>query len=386
MARSPPGWPRAPSSVTDAIRYDGYGQTVAVWPSGGSAATTSWKYQGRLDLSPTSIPLYAAGARDYAPGLGMFTSLDTFAGSAQDPISMNRFLYAEANPATLVDPSGHCTSSWWCDAVTWNPMTSFVASYLPDDAPRQVATAIQPAFPQAAMAIGFGDRAGELTQDTVVGAYQLYRATTDPALIPGTATELLSVTATVARDPGAAVRGSLSTAAYSAASWAGHMHDELTSGNAYDFGSASADVTVVADAVAGGVGAARGAVHGLAGLRGAAAGRDVADAATVRAIAHGESLTDLASELKERTFTTGLEHAIVSYGPSRRAIVSGGRGGINLPPAVRRLIAHTHPYDLPATGPSEWDQRALSSLGQTHSYLLEHGMILRYGHRPPVAR
>ena len=380
------GLAQTAGSVTDAIRYDGYGQTVATWPSGGSPATTAWKYQGRLDLSPSSIPLYAAGARDYAPGLGMFTSLDTVAGSAQDPISMNRFLYAEANPATLVDPSGHCTSSWWCDAVTWNPMTSFVASYLPDDAPRQVATAIQPAFPQAAMAIGFGDRAGELTQDTVVGAYQLYRATTDPALIPGTATELLSVTATVARDPGAAVRGSLSTAAYSAASWAGHMHDELTSGNAYDFGSASADVTVVADAVAGGVGAARGAVHGLAGLRGAAAGRDVADAATVRAIAHGESLTDLASELKERTFTTGLEHAIVSYGPSRRAIVSGGRGGINLPPAVRRLIAHTHPYDLPATGPSEWDQRALSSLGQTHSYLLEHGMILRYGHRPPVAR
>ena len=98
---------QSPSSVTDAIRYDGYGQTVAVWPSGGSAATTSWKYQGRLDLSPSSIPLYAAGARDYAPGLGMFTSLDTFAGSAQDPLSMNRFLYAEANPATLVDPSGH---------------------------------------------------------------------------------------------------------------------------------------------------------------------------------------------------------------------------------------------------------------------------------------
>ena len=43
-----------------------------------------WKYQGRLDLSPSTIPLYAAGARDYAPGLGMFTSLDG-RGSAQDP-------------------------------------------------------------------------------------------------------------------------------------------------------------------------------------------------------------------------------------------------------------------------------------------------------------
>ena len=101
------GLAQTPSSVTDAIRYDGYGQTVAVWPTGGSPATTSWKYQGRLDLSPSSIPLYAAGARDYAPGLGMFTSLDTFAGSAQDPASMNRFLYAEANPATLLDRRAH---------------------------------------------------------------------------------------------------------------------------------------------------------------------------------------------------------------------------------------------------------------------------------------
>jgi hypothetical protein len=63
---------------------------VAVWPAGGSGATTSWKYQGRLDLSPSSTPLYDAVARDYAPGLGAFTSLDTRTGSAQDPGQLNR--------------------------------------------------------------------------------------------------------------------------------------------------------------------------------------------------------------------------------------------------------------------------------------------------------
>ncbi len=47
------------------------------------------------------------GARLYSPGVGAFTSLDAYAGSAQSPLSMNRFLYAEANPATLVDPTGH---------------------------------------------------------------------------------------------------------------------------------------------------------------------------------------------------------------------------------------------------------------------------------------
>ncbi len=30
-------------------------------------------------------------------------------GSVQNPLSLNRFLYAEANPTTLIDPSGHCT-------------------------------------------------------------------------------------------------------------------------------------------------------------------------------------------------------------------------------------------------------------------------------------
>ncbi len=96
------------AAVTDALRYDGYGITAATWPTGGSAASTTWKYQGRLDLSPTATSLYDFAARDYAPGLGTFTSLDSVLGSAQNPWQLNRFLYAAANPATLIDPDGHC--------------------------------------------------------------------------------------------------------------------------------------------------------------------------------------------------------------------------------------------------------------------------------------
>jgi RHS repeat-associated protein len=63
----------------------------------------------RIDLSPAGPgePLYDMSARFYAPSLGVFTQLDTVIGSAQDPLSMNRFLYAAANPATLIDPTGH---------------------------------------------------------------------------------------------------------------------------------------------------------------------------------------------------------------------------------------------------------------------------------------
>jgi len=49
------------------------------------------------------------GARFYDPGTGGFTQLDDVMGSAQDPLSMNRFLYAEGDPTTLVDPTGHGT-------------------------------------------------------------------------------------------------------------------------------------------------------------------------------------------------------------------------------------------------------------------------------------
>jgi RHS repeat-associated protein len=98
------------ATLVNAVRYDAWGETIGTGTAGGSAVGASaWKYQGRLDVSPAGLatPLYDMAARFYAPGIGAFTSLDSVTGSAQDPLSMNRFLYAEANPATLIDPTGH---------------------------------------------------------------------------------------------------------------------------------------------------------------------------------------------------------------------------------------------------------------------------------------
>jgi RHS repeat-associated protein len=98
------------ATVVNAIRYDAWGDTLATGSAGGTAVgANSWKYQGRLDLSPSGLgePLYDMSARFYAPSLGVFTQLDSVMGSAQNPLSMNRFLYAHANPATLIDPTGH---------------------------------------------------------------------------------------------------------------------------------------------------------------------------------------------------------------------------------------------------------------------------------------
>jgi RHS repeat-associated protein len=78
---------------------------------------TPWRFQGRiLESADGSSDLYDFQARSYDPSLGAFTSLDSVSGSAQNPLTLNRFLYAAANPATLVDPDGHTARTYIYDA------------------------------------------------------------------------------------------------------------------------------------------------------------------------------------------------------------------------------------------------------------------------------
>jgi RHS repeat-associated protein len=116
------GQTSAAGTLTDAFRYDAYGLAVGTTLAG--SVPTPWRYQGRL-LESTSggRDLYDLTARSYAPDLGAFTSLDSVAGSAQNPVSLDRYLYAAANPETLVDPTGHMvgcasSSSDLCDETT----------------------------------------------------------------------------------------------------------------------------------------------------------------------------------------------------------------------------------------------------------------------------
>jgi RHS repeat-associated protein len=95
----------AETSLSHAWRYDPYGQILA---ETSGALANPWRFQGRLDVGADSdAALYEFGARHYDPGLGAFTQLDSYAGDAGDPLSLNRYLYAAANPWTLIDPTGH---------------------------------------------------------------------------------------------------------------------------------------------------------------------------------------------------------------------------------------------------------------------------------------
>jgi len=102
--------PSGSTSLTDAYRYDPWGQVSSY-----GTAINPWRYRGLLDVSPDATNrLYDMGARYYSPGLGTFTTEDSVAGKAADPMSMNRFLYAEADPATLIDPDGHAIIGGVC--------------------------------------------------------------------------------------------------------------------------------------------------------------------------------------------------------------------------------------------------------------------------------
>jgi RHS repeat-associated protein len=112
------------ATITDALRYDAFGTLAA---STTSSLPTPWRYQGELLVNPAGASdLYADGARFYAPGLGVFTQLDTSQGGALDPLSMNRFLYAAADPETLIDPSGHryCTTQNADNCDAYRPGTT----------------------------------------------------------------------------------------------------------------------------------------------------------------------------------------------------------------------------------------------------------------------
>ncbi|SHH48966.1 intein C-terminal splicing region/RHS repeat-associated core domain-containing protein [Clostridium collagenovorans DSM 3089] len=88
-------------TVTDIYKYDAFGNILE---SEGSTEN-SYLYAGEQYDANTGF--YYLRARYMNPKTGTFVSMDEYPGSVYDPVSLHKYLYANANPVMYKDPTGY---------------------------------------------------------------------------------------------------------------------------------------------------------------------------------------------------------------------------------------------------------------------------------------
>ena len=87
--------------VTDTYVYDAFGNLLK------STGSTENCYRYCGEQFDETTGLYYLRARYMDTSTGRFISQDSYVGSISDPISLHKYLYANANPVMLSDPSGY---------------------------------------------------------------------------------------------------------------------------------------------------------------------------------------------------------------------------------------------------------------------------------------
>ena len=86
--------------LTDSYNYDAFGANTEHQGS----SNNKYQYAGeQKDVTGN----YYLRARYYNPSIGRFTQMDTFVGLNSMPITLNKYIYANAAPTMFVDPSGN---------------------------------------------------------------------------------------------------------------------------------------------------------------------------------------------------------------------------------------------------------------------------------------
>ncbi|MBQ7935199.1 MAG: RHS repeat-associated core domain-containing protein, partial [Clostridia bacterium] len=88
--------------ITDTFEYDTYGKVA----SRTGTTTTPFLYNGRDGVMTESNGLYYMRARYYSPDLRRFINADIIPGELSNAVTLNRYAYANANPAMFIDPLG----------------------------------------------------------------------------------------------------------------------------------------------------------------------------------------------------------------------------------------------------------------------------------------
>ncbi len=91
----------ASGALSDSYDYEAFGQLL----NEAGSTENSYRYAGeQLD---SGLDQYYLRARYYNQNTGRFTQQDTYMGNSQDPITLHKYLYANVDPANIVDPSGN---------------------------------------------------------------------------------------------------------------------------------------------------------------------------------------------------------------------------------------------------------------------------------------
>ncbi|HSS19125.1 MAG TPA: PKD domain-containing protein [Pyrinomonadaceae bacterium] len=90
--------------VTDSYTYDAFGSLVATTGS----TPNERLYTG--EQYDANIGFYNLRSRLLRPDNGRFLTMDSFEGDENDPASLHKYLYVNANPVNFVDPEGYLSN------------------------------------------------------------------------------------------------------------------------------------------------------------------------------------------------------------------------------------------------------------------------------------
>lgn len=92
------------AAATHAYDFDAFGNALRAEIAPGEAAN-DFRYNGEQWDEETGH--YYLRARQYDPTIGRFTQWDTYEGAERRPLSLNHYIYANADAVNRIDPSGH---------------------------------------------------------------------------------------------------------------------------------------------------------------------------------------------------------------------------------------------------------------------------------------
>ena len=88
-------------SLTDTYDYEAFGEVL------NQTGSTENNYLFTGEQFDNTLNKYYLRARYYDQAQGRFTQMDTWMGRNHDPITLHKYLYANVDPANMIDPTGN---------------------------------------------------------------------------------------------------------------------------------------------------------------------------------------------------------------------------------------------------------------------------------------